>query len=69
MIKYISGVINTFKRYRDVIVTQTNSDKQENLNGRIQAVLATDRGFLNFDRFKINVMFYFGNLDLVRLKF
>jgi transposase len=72
-IKYVTDVINTFKRHRDGIVnailTQTNSGKHENLNGRIQSVLAKARGFLNFERFKINVMFYFGNLELVPLKF
>lgn len=72
-IKYVTDVINTFKRHRDGIVnailTQSNSGKHENLNGRIQSVLAKARGFLNFDRFKINVMFYFGNLELTPLKF
>jgi transposase len=72
-IKYVTDVINTFKRHRNGIVnailTQTNSGKHENLNGKIQSVLAKARGFLNFQRFKINVMFYFGNLQLIPLKF
>jgi transposase len=72
-IKYVTDVINTFKRHRNGIVnailTQSNSGKHENLNGRIQSVLSKARGFLNFDRFKINVMFYFGNLELTPLKF
>ena len=48
--------------------TQTDSGKHENLNGRIQSILAKARGFLNFDRFRINVLFYFGKLNLTPLK-
>jgi transposase len=65
-IKYVTEVVETFKRHQkgieNAIITETTSGKHENLNGRIQSVLAKARGFLNFDRFKINVMFYFGNL-------
>jgi transposase len=66
-LKYVNRVLETFKRHHqgivNAIVTGTTSGKHENLNGRIQAVLAKARGFLNFDRFKINVMFYFGKLE------
>lgn len=66
-LKYVNDVVETFKRHKqgieNAIITDTTSAKHENLNGRIQSVLAKARGFLNFDRFKINVMFYFGNLD------
>lgn len=72
-LKYITPVIETFKRHyegiRNAIVTDSSSGKHENINGQIQAVLAKSRGFANFDRFKINVMFYFGGLDLLPLKF
>ena len=70
-LKYVNVVIETFKRHtqgiENAIITDTTSAKHENLNGRIQSVLAKARGFLNFDRFKINVMFYFGNLNLIPL--
>ena len=70
-LKYVNEVIETFKRHtqgiENAIITDTTSAKHENLNGRIQSVLAKARGFLNFDRFKINVMFYFGNLNLIPL--
>ncbi len=70
-LKYVNEVIETFKRHtqgiENAIITDTTSAKHENLNGRIQSVLAKARGFLNFDRFKINVMFYFGNLNLLPL--
>lgn len=66
-LKQVNKVLETFKRHHqgivNAIVTGTTSGKHENLNGRIQAVLAKARGFLNFDRFKINIMFYFGKLD------
>jgi transposase len=66
-LKYVKKVLETFERYHqgivNAIITGTTSGKHENLNGRIQAVLAKARGFLNFDRFKINVMFYFGKLE------
>jgi len=59
---HITGVVNA-------LTTRTDSGKHENINGRIQAVLAKARGFCNFDRFRTNVLFYFGNLDLNPLKF
>lgn len=72
-LKHINAVAETFKRHKEgienAIITQTSSGRHENLNGRIQSILAKARGFLNFDRFKINVMFYFGNLQLLPLKF
>jgi transposase len=65
-LEYINEVIKTFQNHEkgihNAIITDTTSGKHENLNGKIQSVLAKARGFLNFDRFKINVMFYFGNL-------
>lgn len=68
-LKYVTEVIETFKRHQqgieNAIITNTTSGKHENMNGRIQAVLSKARGYLNFDRFKINIMFYFGNLDIL----
>jgi transposase len=72
-LQYINDVIKTFQNHEqgihNAIITDTTSGKHENLNGRIQSVLAKARGFINFDRFKINVMFYFGNLDFTPLNF
>ncbi len=72
-IKYVNTVIATFQRHEEGIInafkTRADSGKHENLNGRIQSVMAKARGFINFDRFRINVLFYFGKLDLVPLKF
>ena len=70
---FVNDVINTIKNHVigvvNALITRTDSGKHENMNGRIQAVLAKARGFNNFDRFRINVLFYFGNLDFNPLKF
>jgi len=69
----VNQVINTIKNHImgvvNALITRTDSGKHENINGRIQAVLAKARGFINFHRFRINVLFYFGKLDLNPLKF
>ena len=52
----------------NALETRTDSGKHENMNGRIQAILAKAKGFKNFDRFRINVLFYFGKLDIFPLK-
>ena len=71
-IKYIKDVVETFERHREGImnafITKTTSGKHENTNGRIQSVLAKARGFRNFERFRINIMFHFSNLNLFPLK-
>jgi transposase len=65
---FVNEVIKTIKNHLqgviNALITHTHSGKHENINGRIQAVLAKARGFCNFDRFRINVLFYFGKLVL-----
>ncbi|CEN49353.1 conserved hypothetical protein [Capnocytophaga canimorsus] len=62
----VNEVIKTFDNHLqgiiNAIVTQTSSAKHENMNGKIQSVISKARGFLNFERFRINTLFYFGNL-------
>ncbi|ATA74671.1 ISL3 family transposase [Capnocytophaga sp. H2931] len=62
----VNEVIKTFDNHLqgiiNAIVTQTSSGKHENMNGKIQSVISKARGFLNFERFRINTLFYFGNL-------
>jgi transposase len=66
-LKFVNEVIMTIKNHIwgvvNALTTRTDSGKHENINGRIQAVLAKARGFMNFERFRINVLFYFGKLD------
>jgi transposase len=68
----INNVIETFDRHLTGIInaiqTKTSSAKHENLNGKIQAVMAKARGFVNFERFRINTLFYFGKLNLTPQK-
>jgi transposase len=65
----VNLVLKTFERFTDgilnAITTRTSSGMHENINGRIQSVIAKARGFRNFDRFRINTLFYFGNLKFV----
>ena len=72
-INAVNEVIKTFDNHLkgifNAITTQTSSAKHENMNGRIQSVIAKARGFLNFDRFRINILFYFGKLNFEPLKF
>jgi transposase len=71
-ISYVQNVIETFESHREGImnafITKTTSGKHENTNSRIQAVLAKARGFRNFERFRINILFHFSNLKLLPLK-
>lgn len=68
-INAVNKVIATFDRHLDgimnAIISCTSSAKHENKNGAIQSVIAKARGFRNFERFRINALFYFGKLDLV----
>ena len=67
-LKYVDAIITTFVNHKQGIIdafkTKTDSGLHENMNGRIQSVIAKARGFLNFERFRINVLFYFGKLNL-----
>jgi transposase len=70
---FVNDVIATIKNHlkgvENALISRTDSGKHENTNGRIQAVLAKARGFKNFERFRINVLFYFGKLNFEPLKF
>ena len=68
----VNLVLKTFERHLEGIInaitTRTSSAMHENMNGKIQSVIAKARGFINFERFRINVLFYFGNLKLTPQK-
>jgi transposase len=59
---HMEGIINGFN-------TKTTSALHENKNSKLQSIIAKARGFINFDRFRINALFYFGNLNLFPLNF
>jgi len=54
------------ERAKKFNVTQSAN---ENTNGKIQVVMTKMRGFINFERFKTNTLFYFGNLKLFSQKY
>lgn len=59
---HIEGISNA-------IITKTTSAIHENNNRKIQQVIANARGFKSFERFRINALFYFGNLNFSHYKF
>jgi transposase len=72
-IYHVNLVLKTIEKHikgiAAAITTRTTSALHENTNGKLQAIIAKARGFANFDRFRINALFYFGNLNFFPLKF
>lgn len=60
----LKTVENHIEGISNAIVTRTTSAIHENNNRKIQQIIANGRGFKNFDRFRYNALFYFGNLDI-----
>lgn len=58
----LDGIINSFLYKR-------SNAKHERMNGSIQTLINTSRGFRNFERFRINALFHYGKLTLFPLKF
>jgi transposase len=67
-IKYVTDVVKTFERHLEgifnAILYKTTSAQHERINGNIQSLIGKARGFVNFERFRINVMFYYGKIDI-----
>ncbi len=67
-IKYVIDVVRTFERHLvgifNAILYKTTSAQHERINGNIQSLIAKARGFVNFERFRINVMFYYGKINI-----
>lgn len=64
---FVNHAINTIENHMEgvcnAIITKTTSAIHENNNGKLQSIIAKARGFVNFDRFRINALFYFGDLN------
>ena len=58
--KHIDGIKNA-------ILLGVNNGFHEQCNAKIQRLLIKARGFKNFKRFRINILFYYGKLQLVPL--
>ncbi len=68
VIKYVVDVVKTFERHLEgifnAILYKKTSAQQERINGNIQSIIAKARGFANFERFRINVMSYYGKNNI-----
>lgn len=67
-IHYVNKALKTIENHIEgiaaAISTKTSSAMHENTNGKLQSVIAKARGFRSFERFRINALFYYGNLIL-----
>jgi transposase len=65
-LQFVNQAIKTIESHLEgianAITTRTTSAIHENNNGKLQEIIAKGRGFVNFERFRINALFYFGNL-------
>ncbi|MDL2262625.1 ISL3 family transposase [Bacteroidales bacterium OttesenSCG-928-I21] len=68
-IKEINQVIETFDRHEKGIVnaihTGANNARAERLNGSIQELKTIGRGYRNTENFRIAILFFHGNLDMI----
>jgi len=60
---------NLYQHERAKRFKVTQSAKHQNTNGKTQVVMTKMRGFINFERFRTNTFFYFGNLKLFLQKY
>ena len=56
--KHFEGIANA-------ILLKVNNAAHEHCNANIQRLIIKARGFKNFKRFRINLLFYYGKLKLV----
>ena len=68
-IKEITEVVEMFDRHRTGIInaieTGANNARAERLNGSIQELKTIGRGYRNTENFRIAILFFHGNLDLI----
>lgn len=57
-----------FDGIRNAILLNVNNGFHEQCNAKIQRLLIKARGFKNFYRFRVNILFYYGKLNMVPLK-
>jgi transposase len=68
-IKEIDQVIETFDRHEkgiiNAITTGANNARAERLNGSIQELKTIGRGYRKTENFRIAILFFHGNLDML----
>lgn len=71
-IKEVSKVVEMFKRHLsgvvNALVTTFNNAMAERLNGKIQEIKTTARGYRTFEKFRSAILFFHGGLSLYPLK-
>jgi transposase len=68
-IKEINEVVEIFDRHRkgivNAITTGANNARAERLNGSIQELKTIGRGYRNTENFRMAILFFHGNLDMI----
>ena len=68
-IKEITEVVDMFDRHQNGIInaiqTGENNAKAERINGSIQELKTIGRGYRKTENFRIAILFFHGNLDLL----
>jgi transposase len=68
-IKEITEVVEMFDRHKigiiNAIETGANNARAERLNGSIQEIKTRGRGYRNTENFRIAILFFHGDLDLI----
>jgi transposase len=68
-IKEIDEVIKVFDRHEkgiiNAIITGANNARAERLNGSIQELKTVGRGYRNVENFRIAILFFHGDLDML----
>ncbi len=71
-IKEVSKVVEMFKRHlsgvANALVTEFNNAMAERLNGKIQEIKTTARGYRTFEKIRSAILFFHGGLNLYPLK-
>jgi transposase len=68
-VKEINEVVETFDRHQrgiiNAITTGANNGRAERLNGSIQELKTIGRGYRRPENFRIAILFFHGNLELI----
>jgi transposase len=68
-IKEINNVVEIFDRHHEgiinALITGANNARAERLNGSIQELKTIGRGYRNTQNFRIAILFFHGNLDMI----
>jgi len=68
-IKEINEVVEIFDRHQkgiiNAITTGANNSRAERLNGSIQELKTIGRGYRNIENFRIAILFFHGNLEVI----